>query len=85
MKAIDINPAVISTIGIPWKDFGISLFSILSRIPAKIVIEIVKPIAVPKPAMIDSNIPYSFCTLVKATPRTAQLVVISGRYTPSAS
>ena len=45
----------------------------------------VKPTAVAKPFTMPVRIPYSFCTLVMATPSTAQLVVIRGRDTPSAS
>lgn len=59
--------------------------SVRSRTPAIITIAIVKPTAVPRPLTNDSIKLYEFCTFVKAIPSTAQLVVISGRYTPSAS
>ena len=39
-NAIAISAAVSRTIGIPWKDSGISLFSIFSRIPASNTIAI---------------------------------------------
>ncbi len=49
MKAIAIRPEVISTIGEPWKLYGISLSSILSRMLASSTIATVKPTAVPSP------------------------------------
>ena len=84
MNAIAIKAEAIRTIAVPWKGFGISLYSIFSRIPARIMMAIVKPTAVAKPFTIPVKIPYSFCTLVNATPSTAQFVVIKGRNTPNA-
>ena len=74
-----ISPEVISTMGDPWKLYGTSLPSIRSRIPANMIIAMVKPTAVPNPLTTLVTNPYSFCTLVNATPSTAQLVVIRGR------
>lgn len=54
---------------------NITIFN-FSRIPARIVIEIAKPTAEPKPFTILSRIVYSFCTFESAIPRTAQFVVI---------
>ena len=48
-KAMDISPAVTSTIGIPCQEEGISLNSIFSRSPARMTMAMVKPTAVPKP------------------------------------
>ena len=48
-NAIDISPAVTITIGIPCQDSGMSLYSIFSRIPARITIAIVNPTEIPKP------------------------------------
>ena len=79
---MDIRHAVINTIAVPLNGLGISLYSIFSRIPAIIVIAIKNPNAVAKPFTTPSKIPYSLVTLVSATPNTAQLVVIKGRYTP---
>ena len=53
---------MISTIAVPWKGFGISLYSIFSRSPAIITIAIRKPNAVAKPFTTLSKIPYSFVT-----------------------
>ena len=55
------------------------MYSIFSRSPARIVIEIRNPTAVAKPLTTLSNIPYDFWTFVSATPSTAQFVVIRGR------
>ena len=43
------------------------------------------PTEVPMPFSTPCNKEYSFCTFVSATPRTAQFVVMSGRYTCSRS
>ena len=58
------------------------MYSIFSRTPAIKTIAIRKPNAVAKPFTTLSKIPYSLVTFVSATPRTAQFVVIRGRYTP---
>ena len=79
-----IRPAVTNTIGIPLNEGDISLYSIFSLRPAKITIAIVNPIAVPNALTIDWIKLYSFWTLIITIPRTAQFVVISGRYTPKA-
>ena len=49
MNAIDINADAIRTIAVPWNGFGISLYSIFSRIPAKSTIAIKKPTPVARP------------------------------------
>ena len=85
MNAIDIKQAVTSTIAVPWKVLGISLYSIFSRRPAINTIAIKKPTAVEIPYTRLSKILYSNVTQLSATPSTAQFVVISGRNTPSDS
>ena len=47
--------------------------------PAIIIIASAKPTAVPKPVTTDVIKLLLSCTLVSATPNTAQFVVISGR------
>ena len=59
------------------------MYSILSRIPARIVIESKNPSAVKRPQTTLSMKLYPFVILFNATPTTAQFVVIKGRYTPS--
>ena len=49
IKAIAIRHAVRSTMAVPWKGFGISLYSIFSRTPAISTMAIKKPKAVAKP------------------------------------
>ena len=49
------------------------------------MIAMVKPTEIPMPFTTLWIKLYDFCTLVRATPSTAQLVVIRGRYTPRAS
>ena len=61
-NAIDISPAVTITIGIPCQDSGMSLYSIFSRIPARITIAIVNPIEIPRPYTTDCKILYPYCT-----------------------
>ena len=56
-----------------------------SLIPARITIEIKKPNDVPNEHARLSAKLYPLSMLEIATPKTAQFVVISGRYTPSAS
>ena len=57
INAIDIRPAVTSTIAEPLKGVGISLYSIFSRIPAIMTIEMVNPTAVAKPLIVLTPIP----------------------------
>ena len=73
-------------IGKPLKRSGISASSIFSRMPARIRIAIVKPTPLATPFMnaYKMLLLASSVTFIIATPSTAQLVVISGRYTPSA-
>lgn len=84
INAIAKIPAVISAIGTPRINAGVSFISNFSRIPANNVIANVKPIAVAKANTTLSPIVNSFCTNKIATPNTAQLVVISGKNTPRA-
>ena len=58
--------------------------TIFSLIPASSTMAIRYPTPVAKPFTTPSRILYSSCTLFRATPSTAQFVVISGRYTPRA-
>ena len=55
-NAIAIRHAVSKTIGVPWKDSEISLYSIFSRIPAIITIAIKNPTDVPTPFTTPSKI-----------------------------
>lgn len=56
-NAIAISPAVRSTIGIPLKEVGMSLYSMRSLRPASITIAMAKPRAVAKPFTTDSTKP----------------------------
>ena len=78
-NAIAIKLAVTSTIGVPLKECGISLNSILSRILANITIDTRKPSAVKRPVTTLSTKLQPFVMLLSATPKTAQFVVIRGR------
>ena len=73
-------------IGKPLNAAGISAVSILSRIPARINMAIVKPIpeATPFTKAYSTFTSLSSVTFINATPKTAQFEVINGRYTPSA-
>ena len=83
MNAIARRLAVMSAIGIPLNAFGTLLRASCSRSPAK------RTIARPKPSDVENAYHAacprlkSFVTTVRATPRTAQFVVISGRKIPS--
>lgn len=94
MKAIARIPAVTRAIGMPLNALGTLFSESCSRRPAKRTIARPKPSDVAKAYTVASprlNIPSAaaakgddFCTTVRATPRTAQLVVMSGRKIPSA-
>ena len=87
IKAMESKLAVISVIGIPFKNSGISELSRRSLTPAKITIARVNP----TPAKVPYNKDFkklaetaeNFVILTMATPKTAQFVVIKGRYIPS--
>ena len=70
--------------GIPLKDSGISARSSLSRIPDIITRTSVNPTPAPRALTIVSIKLYPVRTLMNVIPSTAQFVVISGKYTPSA-
>lgn len=74
--------AEISVMGSPLKHFGVREVSILERTPAKRTIARRKPRPTPRDEIIDSRKSYPAVMLLRVTPRTAQLVVIRGRYTP---
>ena len=83
-NAMAISPAVTSAMGVPLKHFGVSLNATLSLTKEKITIARVNPSAEPKLKTIDGRKEYSFCMQRSAEPSMAQLVVMSGRYIPSA-
>ncbi|KAI3490675.1 hypothetical protein L1887_44837 [Cichorium endivia] len=83
IKARDIKPAVTSAIALPRKGAGISAAARRSRIDAKRTITNEKPTAAEKPYSADCIKLWPRLMFSSATPRTAQLVVISGRKIPS--
>ena len=92
MKAMARRPAVRRAIGVPFIASGTLARANCSRIPAKRMSARPKPSAVAKAKSVPVNMPCSapigsfsvpFATRI-ATPRIQQLVVISGRKTPSA-
>ena len=78
------SPAVTKAIGEPCIPLGMETNSRCSRIPAKMVRASPKPRAVDPAKTTDSSKLYSFWMTMIATPKTAQLVVISGKNTPNA-
>ena len=80
MKASDISPAVIKPMAEPLSGTGTSATLMRSRIAANSINTSEKPSAAPKPYITDSKKLFCSCTLIRATPSTAQLVVISGSY-----
>ena len=82
-KARETIDAAMRVMGSPFIAFGEGQFSILERTPAKSTIARRKPRPTPSEDTIDSMKLNPSVTLLIATPRTAQLVVIRGRYTPS--
>ena len=95
MNAIASKPAVRSAIGVPSIAFGTLFMDNCSRIPANSTNASAKPMAVQTayhkpvhrlgsapPGSLFANI--SGVATMIATPRIQQLVVISGRNTPSA-
>ncbi len=81
-KAIAIWAVMISVSGKPLKDFAIGAVLSFSRRAAIAISTREKPMPPPVPDMTASMKLYPSRTLITATPRTAQLVVISGRYIP---
>ena len=71
--------AAINVVGKPLNALGAGQFSILERTPAKRTIAKRKPRPTPRDEIIDSRKLYPSVMLLRATPRTAQLVVIKGR------
>lgn len=84
MNAMANNPATTSAIGVPFMPFGIFTRSICSLKPANKISAKPKPMAVEKEYTTASRRLYSFCMVMMATPKIAQLVVIKGRNTPNA-
>lgn len=85
MKANARIPAVTNAIGTPFIPFGTSDSVSCSRNPAKTTNANVKPTPLAKAYIVPSNKPKSFCITRIATPRTQQLVVMSGKKTPKAA
>ena len=73
------SAAAIRTIGNPLNGFGISEYAILSLIAERRSIAIRKPTPAEKPYTTDVIKLYSLFMFKRATPRTAQFVVINGR------
>ena len=84
MKASDMRPATMSAAGAPAKALGTGARARRVRMPAKSTSTSPKPNAAPKPYSAEVRKSCAFCTLMSATPSTAQFVVISGRKIPSA-
>ena len=76
---IDISPAVTSAIALPWKGSGTSATATRSRTAANSTSTSENPIAAPNPYSADSTKLCCSWMLSRATPSTAQLVVIRGR------
>ena len=75
--------AAIRVIGTPLKHFGDGQFSMRERTPANKTMLNKKPRPTPNDENIDWIKLKPSVMLFKTTPKTAQLVVISGKYTPS--
>ena len=84
IKAIAKMPAVISAMGTPFMALGTFSNSRRSRKPANNTKANVNPMATETAYTTASPRLYSFCTRRIATPKTAQLVVISGKKIPKA-
>ena len=85
MNANAKMPAVTKAIGTPCIPFGTSDNANCSRNPANITKANVKPTPFDKAYIVPSKSPKSFCITKIATPRTQQLVVMSGKKTPRAA
>ena len=85
MNANARMPAVTNAIGTPFIPLGTSDSVSCSRKPAKTTNAKVKPTPLAKAYIVPSNNPKSFCITKMATPRTQQLVVMSGKNTPNAA
>ena len=84
MKASDIRPAVINEIAAPRNGAGTSATMIRSLMAAKSTKTREKPTAAEKPNTVELNRVASGRRLFnKATPNTAQLLVISGKNVPN--
>ena len=84
MNASDIRPAVIMPMAAPRNGAGTSAMAMRSRRAANSTSTREKPSPAPKPWVVAWRKPYSaLLALSRATPRTMQLVVISGRKMPS--
>ena len=81
MKAIERRAAVMRAIGAPRTDCGKASWFWLMRSlkPAISTMARVKPAALARPKQTESDSEKPFCMERMATPKTAQLVVISGR------
>ena len=79
MKAIAMMAAQISAKGMPLNAFGALLDSSLTLMQANRKIVMKNPTEVPKALESDSKKPRPASVFSVTTPKTAQLVVISGR------
>ena len=83
-KAQETIAAAINVIGKPLKEFGALDVSKRDLTPANKTIASKNPSPHPRELTIDSRKLYPSLILLIVTPKTAQLVVISGKYTPRA-
>ena len=83
INAREMNDAAIRVAARPLKGVGMLVSSILERRPEKSTIASKKPRPQPSELTIDSKKVYSSMMLLIVTPKTAQFVVMRGRYTPS--
>ena len=81
-KETDTIEAATSVMGKPLNASGASQFSMRERTPANNTIASMKPRPEPREFTIEATKSYYSSILSIVTPKTAQLVVISGRYTP---
>ena len=82
-NATETIEAAIKVDGIPLKAFGTSATCKRSLTPTKIISANPNPRPAPKALNTDSIKLYVLSIFKIVTPKTAQLVVIRGRYTPS--
>src|SRR5690606_17580749 len=83
INARDINPAVIMPMAAPLKGCGTSATARRSRMAENSISTREKPSAAPNPYRDEWKKLLSLAVFCRATPSTAQLVVIRGRKTPS--
>ena len=83
MKARERMAAEMKPMGTFWNGLGTSASSSFSRMPANMTMARMKPIAEKKEKTTEVTRSYSSWMEMRATPRMAQFVVMSGRKMPS--